>query len=151
MNRYCLIIALAALFASCSGSQAVFSDQMKLKMADKNFTVKVNTAEPMSGPMVVLTSPYSIKVKNDSIFSYLPYYGRAYSVPYGGGKALNFDDKMISYTQRITAKGMVEITVSVKNDEDTYKYRISLSPTGSASITVNSQNRQPISFSGTWK
>jgi hypothetical protein len=151
MNKYYFIIIFVGLIVSCKGSQVVFNDQMMQRITNKDFTVNVNAAQPMSGPMVVLTSPYSIKVKNDSIYSYLPYYGRAYSVPYGGGKALNFNDKTISYTQRTTSKGLSEITIKVKNDEDTYTYILSLSPAGSASITVNSQNRQSISFSGTWE
>jgi len=38
----------------------------------------------------MLTSPYSVEIRNDSIISHLPYYGRAYSIPYGGGDSSFF-------------------------------------------------------------
>ena len=38
----------------------------------------------MNGKTVYLTSPYSVKISNDSAYIELPYFGVAYSVPYGG-------------------------------------------------------------------
>lgn len=40
----------------------------------------------MNGKTVYLTSPYSVKISNDSAYIELPYFGVAYSVPYGGGE-----------------------------------------------------------------
>ena len=45
----------------------------------------------MKGRSRALTSDYSIEIRNDSVFSYLPYFGVAYNVPYGGGKGLIFN------------------------------------------------------------
>ena len=53
--------------------------------------VEVDIAYPMRGPSKNLTSNYSVEIRNDSVFSYLPYFGIAYSVPYGGGKGLIFN------------------------------------------------------------
>lgn len=151
MRKYICLVMVILCLTACSGSKAVFSNLMMQKIVEKNVVVSINTAHPMSGSMIVLTSPYSLKIKGDSVFSYLPYYGRAYSVPYGGGNGLNFNDKILSYSERITTKGMSEIIIGTKNNEDTYRYVIYLSPTGSASIDVSSYNRQSISFTGSWE
>lgn len=148
-NYYLILITL--LLSACGSSNVVFTDQMRQKIDAKDFTVNINTADPAGGPMITLTSLYSVKVQNDSIFSYLPYFGRAYTVPYGGGKALNFNEKILSSSIRTTSKGLSEIMITTRNDEDTYRYLISLSPTGTASIQVSSYNRQPISFAGNWE
>ena len=50
--------------------------------------IDVDRAVPMAGRSVNLTSPYSLEIHGDSILSYLPYFGRAYSAPYGGGEGL---------------------------------------------------------------
>ena len=54
-------------------------------IVSEDYKIDVNTAMPMRGRSIPLTSQYSLQIRNDSVFSYLPYYGRAYSVPYGGG------------------------------------------------------------------
>ena len=60
-------------------------------IVSENYKIDVNTAMPMRGRNITLSSPYSLEIRNDSVFSYLPYYGRAYSVPYGGGSGLIFN------------------------------------------------------------
>ncbi len=60
-------------------------------IVSEDYKIDVNTAMPMRGRSIPLTSQYSLQIRNDSVFSYLPYYGRAYSVPYGGGSGLIFN------------------------------------------------------------
>ena len=60
-------------------------------IVSEDYKIDVNTAMPMRGRSIPLTSQYSLQIRNDSVFSYLPYYGRAYSVPYGGGSVLIFN------------------------------------------------------------
>lgn len=43
-------------------------------------------------------STYYIKVSADSLDSYLPYFGQARHIPYGGGKGLNFQEKIDTYS-----------------------------------------------------
>ena len=64
----------------------------------EDYKIDVNTAMPMRGRSIPLTSQYSLQIRNDSVFSYLPYYGRAYSVPYGGGSGLIFNAPLKEYT-----------------------------------------------------
>ena len=63
-------------------------EAVKKLIESENYKIDVNTAMPMRGRSIPLTSSYSLEIRNDSVISYLPYYGRAYSIPYGGGDGL---------------------------------------------------------------
>ena len=56
-------------------------EAVKQLIVSEDYKIDVNTAMPMRGRSIPLTSQYSLQIRNDSVFSYLPYYGRAYSVP----------------------------------------------------------------------
>lgn len=111
--------------------------------------VEVDIAYPMRGPSRHLTSNYSVEIRNDSIFSYLPYFGIAYSVPYGGrGKGLIFDEKITEYKVIFDKKGTANISFRTRTDEDSYVYWINIYTSGSANVRVTPNNKQSISFNG---
>lgn len=110
--------------------------------------VEVDIAYPMRGPSKNLTSNYSVEIRNDSVFSYLPYFGIAYSVPYGGGKGLIFNERITDYKLTFDKKGMANIRFKTRTEEDNFTYTISIYTSGTASINVTPTNRQSISFRG---
>ena len=55
-------------------------EAVKKLIESENYKIDVNTAMPMRGRSIPLTSSYSLEIRNDSVISYLPYYGRAYSI-----------------------------------------------------------------------
>lgn len=112
------------------------------------YKIDVNRAIPARGRSVSLTSPYSVEVRNDSVLSYLPYFGRAYNIPYGGGQGLNFKAPLTDYRLEWDKKGTARIKFSARSPEDKYEFTISVYNNGSSSIFVNMQNRQSISFNG---
>ena len=114
----------------------------------KRYKIDVNRVMPMKGGSKHLTSDYSLEIRNDSIYSYLPYFGVAYTIPYGGGKGLNFNAPLSEYTSEYSKKGNARITLKVRNEEDNYIYNITIYPNGTSSIQVTPTNRQSISFSG---
>ena len=97
---------------------------------------------------IPLTSQYSLQIRNDSVFSYLPYYGRAYSVPYGGGSGLIFNAPLKEYTMDMDKKGNAVIKFSARSPEDFFEFRAKVFPDGTTSIDVTMQNRQAISYRG---
>ena len=81
------------------GGQSLYSQSKKEREEQKakeikemiengRFTIEVDRALPMGGRTVHLTTPYSLEMRGDSAISYLPYFGRAYSLPYGGGDGM---------------------------------------------------------------
>lgn len=103
---------------------------------------------PMRGNSKTLTSNYSVEIRNDSVLSYLPYFGVAYSIPYGGGKGLIFKEPLTEYNAEYHKKGKVKVSFKARNEEDSYTFNMTIYTNGSTSIQVHSINRQPISFQG---
>ena len=123
-------------------------EAVKKLIESENYKIDVNTAMPMRGRSIPLTSSYSLTIRNDSVISYLPYYGRAYSIPYGGGDGLNFKAILKEYNVEMDKKGNAVIKFVARNPEDRYEFRAKVYTNGEASINVNMQNRQSISFQG---
>lgn len=98
----------------------------------KAYKINVDRVMPMKGGSKHLTSDYSLEIRNDSVYSYLPYFGVAYNVPYGGGKGLNFSAPLSEYTSTYSKKGNAKITLKVRNEEDNYLYNITIYPNGTA-------------------
>ena len=102
----------------------------------------------MKGSSKSVSYGYSVEVRNDSLISYLPYIGGAYNVPYGGGKGLNFKERISSYKESQKNNGQRQIEINVINEEDTYVYTLKVYDNGSSSIDVQSRQRDHISYSG---
>lgn len=95
-----------------------------------------------------LSTPYYLKVKGDTVTSYLPFFGRAYSVPYGGGKALNFDGRILRYAAEQVKSDRMVVRMDIVNDETEYVYTVDIFDNGSSTIDVVSHSRETIRFSG---
>ena len=114
----------------------------------RDYKIAVNRMYPMKGSSRSVSYGYSVEVRNDSLISYLPYFGGAYNVPYGGGKGLNFSERIGSYRESLKNNGERQIEINVTNEEDTYIYLIKVFSNGNSSIDVTSRQRDHISYSG---
>ena len=148
-----LLLALLVGFPTLSAQSKKEKKEQKKEavkklIASENYKIDVQTALPMRGRSIPLTSPYSLEIRNDSVISYLPYFGRAYSIPYGGGDGLNFRAPLKEYSMEMDKKGNAVIKCIARNPEDRFEFRAKVYSNGSTSIDVNMQNRQSISFQG---
>jgi hypothetical protein len=95
------------------------------------------------------TNSNYVEFKPDNIKSEMPFFGRAYSgVAYGsrdGG--LNFEGNPKEFTIE-KGKKAYQIKATVKGDTDVYLLFLSISFGGSATLTINSNNRSVISYNG---
>ena len=114
----------------------------------RKFTISVNRMHPRRGQSKALSSPYSLRVDSGRVYSYLPYAGVAYSVPYGGGKALNFDADILEYREDQPRTDRRVIIFSTDNGEDHLIYTLTVFVNGKADIDVRARNREGIGFSG---
>ena len=151
---FMLLLALLVGIPTLSAQQSKKEKKEQKKEAvmklieSENYKIDVNTAMPMRGRSIPLTSSYSLTIRNDSVISYLPYYGRAYSIPYGGGDGLNFKAILKEYNVEMDKKGNAVIKFVARNPEDRYEFRAKVFPNGSASIDVNMHTTitQPFKF-----
>src|SRR5260370_24583195 len=92
-----LFILIAGISTSSLFAQSRESTIKNIVEA-KQFIFHAETALPSSGTSRQLTSEYDLKVTKNSVVSYLPFFGRAYSLPYGstdGG--FNFTSTKFDY------------------------------------------------------
>lgn len=139
------------LYAQTDKKEDEDARRIQEMVENKDFRIDVTKAIPMSGPLVNLTNTFFIKIDESTVVSALPFYGRAYSVPYGGGEGLNFEGTVSDYTFEKNKKGTLSIEFKTKSKDDYIQYRILLYPNGSALINVQPTHRQSISFQGNLK
>lgn len=131
-----------------AAQKAEFSRKVKAALDKRAYKISINRMLPMQGASRSVSYGYSVTVKNDSLFSYLPYFGRAYDVPYGGGKGLSFDAPIGHYHEIQSNNGSRQIDIELKNEEDNYTYHITVFDNGSSSIDVQARKRERISYNG---
>ena len=102
-----------------------------------------------SGVIQLTGSQYQLIVTKDSIEAYLPYYGRAYTASMNpDDSGIKFKSKDFKYKADKKKKGSWIITINPKDTKDTQSMILNISENGYATLNVNSNNRQPISFNG---
>ena len=163
MKKLALFAMLAVLFFSVQAQnnekksrkalkaekKAQHIAEIKAIVESKNFVFDASVANPMSGSTVNLTTDYEMTIKNDSVFSYLPYYGVAYSGAAfsGNDSPMTFNRPIEQYTHESTKNGYM-VKFKVKNVNDVIDCTFHISETGSTTLSVSSMNRQSINYSG---
>ena len=144
-----LIGALLALvlLVGCATNKNLSPEKAK-RMAET--TQKVNEAlnKQLFTIEVNHVYPQRLRVTADSVYSCLPYFGHAYRVPYGGGKGLNFAEKITDYVMQRGKDGKINIYFKVNNKEDRYDYRLEVFDNGRAFVDISSDERDRIGFAG---
>lgn len=105
---------------------------------------------PMSGPRIDLTTTYDLTLDSVMVEAWLPFFGRAYHLEYGGRDGgIKFKEEAekieVEYNKR---KKMYSINMEIDTDKDNYQVRISAGLSGYADVSINSNNRQSISYYG---
>jgi len=156
-----ILLAAFALLAISEAipclSQTSKADKKKEKAAliksivvdSQHYVFEPQIALPTTGSSRNLTYGYQLLVSKNKVESYLPYFGRAYSVDYGSTQSpLEFNSTDFTYTLTERKKGGWDIKIEYKDTKDAVKMILSVFDSGSASLQVMSNNRQPISFNG---
>lgn len=156
MKKSIIVMMMALLMVACSTltpaekaeRQAKVAQAVKKALSERHYKVGISMMYPPRGKAVNVSPDYSLEVKGDTLISYLPYFGRAYNVPYGGGKGLNFTAPISEYSSEKGRKGATQVTIKVTNEEDIYTYLLEIYDTGSTSVDVRSRERESIRYSG---
>lgn len=155
MNR-CLTALTAVALVACSSLTSAEKAERDAKTAqavekaltERQYTVSIQMMYPRGGKTVNVSPDFSLQVKGDTLVSYLPYFGRVYSVPYGGGNGLNFTAPIKEYQFEKDEKGNAHILIRVYTAEDNFTYSLNVFTNGSTSIDVSAREREAISYSG---
>lgn len=144
----CATLLLGACATMSSSEKAKIALRVDSMIDARKFKITISMMNALRGNTRPVSPEFYLRINGDSLFSYLPYFGRAYSVPYGGGKGLNFDSMIDEYNVEKKKKDCTSIVLMTKNNEDYYKYRINIYDNGHADIIVIPQRRDQISFEG---
>jgi hypothetical protein len=143
-----LVIAFA-LFVSNATNAQPDKATVNTCVDSKQFIFHPQTALSASGRSRQLTSEYDLRLFGDSLVSNLPFYGRAYSAPYGSGDGgFNFTSTNFEYTATPGKKNGWNISIKPRDVNDFREFSLSLSDNGYGTLQVLSNNRQPMSFTG---
>lgn len=149
---FAAVVAVVTVSA-CGAARMTTAEKAQIEqavednLAAKDYTILIQLMIPARGSSRAVSN-YSVRVSGDTLVSYLPYFGEARNLPYGGGKGLDFTARIGQYRDIPTADGGHEVNIRLSNDEDVFQYTILVSRSGSAFVTVSSRNRETISYTG---
>ena len=152
-----MIFVLGSCFAQESSGKAQ-REKSKLEREHETnmlinsgeFVFIASRALPQRGGSIDLTTnPNFLKFHQDRIESYMPFFGRAYRADYGGDVGIKFEGKPKQF-KMVTRKGGkgFEINATVPGSQDNYQLNLFVSPEGSATLTITSNDRSSISYYG---
>jgi hypothetical protein len=115
----------------------------------RNFVFRARMAMPSGSKTVDLTTYRSyVLFTPDLIESSLPFFGRAYSgVVYDKDTGMHFSGAPEDFRVAKRNKNY-QINVSVNGEMDSYRLTLTVSTGGTASLTISSNNRESISYTG---
>lgn len=116
----------------------------------KHYSFKASTATPLSGGLIQLSgSNYDLVVSPKTIQCNLPFFGRAYSAPYGSSDGgIKFASTDFEYSVKKKSKRGWSILIKPNDNSDVRLLTLNVSKSGYASLTVISNNRQQMFFGG---
>ena len=147
-------MALSLLVTGCGVLRQTPEEKQRIarvvneRLDARDFRIDINYMIPLRGAGKHVSAGYSVAVDGNIIDSHLPYFGAAYSVPYGGGKVLNFKDDIDEYSDSGWKNGLRTVAFLTDNGEDVIVYILTVSESGQTDLRVRSQNRDDISYRG---
>ena len=123
--------------------------QIESLLNSKEFVFEGNYAMPTGSRQVNLASnPNFMKFQPEMIVSEMPFFGTAYSTTgYGTDSGVRFKGKPEKYEIKKVKKGW-DVDVVVNDQSDSYKIYLSVTPSGNAQLSISSNRRSSISYSG---
>ena len=151
------VFILGTLLLAFSGFQPSDRKEKKLQkekdmiqlIESGHFRFVANSAKSSLGNFNNLSTNYDLIIDSLKFKAYLPYYGRAYSFPYGGDGGVKFDLTAEKVDKKWNKKKkMFTIKTEISDSQDSYSLYLTASPSGYADLKVNFRNRQMISYYG---
>jgi hypothetical protein len=147
-TKVALLLSAIVAFSFEAGAQEKDPAKVRAMVESKNFVFKADYVNPQTGRSRNLTSEYDLTIKPGEVISYLPYFGRAYSAPINSEGGIKFTSTDFDYKLLKQKEHSWEISIKPKDARDIQEMFLTIFDNGTGSLTVNSLNRQTISFRG---
>lgn len=146
--RSALLLSAIVTFSLVAVAQEKDPAKVRAMVEAKNFVFKADYVNPQTGRSRNLTSEYDLTIKPGEVISYLPYFGRAYSAPINSEGGIKFTSTDFDYKLLKQKEHSWDISIRPKDANDVQEMFLTVFDNGTASLRVNSLNRQSISFRG---
>ena len=150
-----LIVFMAWTLNNCASQQERAERRMKVRQSvveavtNRHLHIGIRSMNTLRYGARTVASDFFLELRGDTLRSYLPYLGQAHQAPFTSPSiGLNFEAPILHYTQNQPKENLFRLEMDVKTQEDALHYILEVFDTGDAYINVRSQNRDPISFSG---
>ena len=158
MKRYSALLMLIIL--SCisirystpkafPGAQSAKDTDVQKLLKSKSYQFIPQSVKTQSGRSIQISN-YSLEVRNDTLISHLPYYGKAHSASIGDTEGpLNFKATNITYTSKEGKKNNTQINIRPEDTKiDAQEFFMTVSSSGYTNLSVRFNDREPVSFYG---
>lgn len=148
-----LLLVICLLVINCKPLKQAANDKANAEKIERMLNSRrykfiPRSIQPMKGRSMQISN-YSLIIRGDTLISYLPYYGIAYSAEIGRSKGpLDFTATGFQYR---TNKQKRNTNIRIKLEHLTsgaQEFFLNISPAGYATLNVRFSDRQPVSFSG---
>ena len=138
------------MFSGCMASRYSFTKgEMETLINEGRLTFVAETVMPLRQPSRQLTSMYDLKITTDSVFSFLPYFGRAYQAPMDPSDiGIQFTSTDFAYQVNHVKEKRWNISIKPNDVSSIQEMLLEIFSNGTASLQVTSTHREPISFRG---
>jgi hypothetical protein len=152
------LLTMVFLFFGLTGFQPSDRKEKKLQKEKEmyelldsgQFRFIASSARSSLGNFNNLGTNYELKFDSLNLKAYLPYYGRAYSVPYGGSEGVKFELNAGEINKDWNKKKkLFTFSADVSDKNDSYSFYLTTGLSGFADLKITFRNRQPISYYGT--
>lgn len=151
-----MLFAGLLAFSNCTPTKktgtensSLTSSSVRSMVASQKFTFVAERVNPLRGRTRQLTSRYDVTVSHDSLVSYLPYFGRAYTAPLNSSEAgIQFTSTDFSYNFNELKSNKWEALIKPNDVSTGPQLRFTIFDNGSASLMVTSNSKDPVSFTG---
>jgi hypothetical protein len=146
-----ITLALFVFFSCCVQSlkaQDADTSAVGQTIQSKKYTFMAHTAISADG--VVLNNLYNMKVFDDSVTTALPYYGRSFTASMGSyaeDLGINIASELSRYQTKYK-KSKWDISIRPETGKHASLMSLVVYANGTATLQVNSNSRQPITFNG---
>ncbi len=152
MKKIKIIFALLVIIlfggSPMAYAQQKSADEVKQMVESKNFIFKAEVANPARGGSQQLSSGYDVSVTNSNVICYLPFYGRAQTIPIGAADGgIKFTSTSFEY-KTVNDGKVWQVTIKPNDVSHVQQLYLSIYDDGTATLDVMNIHRDNISFKG---
>lgn len=154
ISVFVLVVLFLGVTGFYPGNKKEKRAKQQLEMAqliqNGRFRFVAQSANSQLGTFSHLSYNYELIFDSLQVKAFLPYYGRAYSVPYDGSGGVKFELTAESIDRKWNErKKIFAIYTELNDSQDSYSIYLTSSLNGYADLKINFRNRSPISYYGT--